>query len=104
MEDIIPMIRLFYMAYKKDSVAVIKISNQLTLLLKREMLLNGPKLLKWNHLEKKSRVRDRSQRDPIQQQTLSVGHEEANCHVVLKNSEPFINVNNPDTIYKIKKK
>ena len=55
MEDIIPMIRLFYMAYKKDSVAVIKISNQLTLLLKREMLLNGPKLLKWNHLEKKSR-------------------------------------------------
>lgn len=46
MEDIIPMVRLFYMAYKKDSVAVIKISNQLTLLLKREMLLNGPKLLK----------------------------------------------------------
>ena len=34
------------MAYKKDSVAVIKVSNPLTLLLKREMLLNGPKLLK----------------------------------------------------------
>lgn len=46
MEDTIPRIRLFYMAYKKGSVAVIKVSNQLTLLLKREMLLNGPKLLK----------------------------------------------------------
>lgn len=46
MEDIISRIRLFYMAYKKDSVAEIKVSNQLTLLLKREMLLNGPKLLK----------------------------------------------------------
>lgn len=55
-------------------------------------------------IRKKSRVRDRSQRDPVQQKTLSVGHEEANCHDVLKNSEPFINVDNPYTIYQKKKK
>lgn len=54
-------------------------------------------------IRKKSRVRDRSQRDPVQQKTLSVGHEEANCHDVLKNSEPFINVDNPYTIYQKKK-
>lgn len=45
--------------------------------------------------------RQKSERS-IRVMSISVGHREANCQAVLKNSEPCINVDNPNTIYKKK--